>query len=417
MRTAIPAFTRWFDVLALALVALAVSAFFDSAVAQDDTCLWRGPYGTTPGASNTLYADLGARYWSAQFTVPAGAQVLVHGQYPQSRYMSYTAYTSTGTASSLHDISINPDADGSINPFIAGNARLLTPRNYTVYFVPGSAPSSGAAPNTVYSGTTDNTFTLIYREYVPDSGTDITGNAGYPQPTVINADGSTVTGSAACTELQASSGLLTIAQPNLVAYLGFYLVGGPLGLLDQWQQLGPILTAALSGANWFPTPDNAYLEMNLNRNEGVVAVLTGTLPTTPTTLYGDAVMGTGDLRYWSVCMYEFYTQKATSCLFDQQLQTDASGNYVIAISRTADRPSNATNTCGFNWMQWSDAGDGAAFPNAGMLMLRNMLPSSSFTQAIQNVPGGVLPSLTMGPYLPTVTHQSVAQFQARGCSS
>ncbi len=128
-------------------------------------------------------------------------------------------------------------------------------------------------------------------------------------------------------------------------------------------------------------------------------------------------MGTGNMRYWSICSYELFSQKVAGCLFDQTLKTDSAGNYVIAVSRSADRPSNANAACGYNWIQWSDNGDGNGNTNDGFIALRNLLPDPSFGQSVQNAALlGIGAPLTMGAYLPAISYSSVSAFQARGCS-
>ncbi|PXV52287.1 hypothetical protein SAMN04487785_105358 [Dyella jiangningensis] len=383
------------------------------------TCFWQGPYSVAdlPVYNQPPYPDTHAAYWTAQFVIPAGASVVLNGTYPVARYMSLISYhTANATpVSDLPDIGIQPDA-GSINPFVAGAPRYgSSPTNYTVQLAAGNAPSSPAA-NTLYSGTTDQTMTVMYRVYVPDNGLDEAGGVALPAMSIHNADGSITTGSAACSAAQASQSLIPTTIIGQLAYLPVRLADPPLPVVV-WLQTRLILMAAL--VDGFANPDNAYLEASLSRNYGTVAVVTGLRPTTPQTLPNAAVMGTGNMRYWSLCTYEFYTEATTDCAFDQGLITDSTGNYTIAISQTADRPSNAVPNCGFNWLHWSEAGDGDGHTNDGFLILRNMLPDPSFTHAIQNVPlpvAAATSALVMGPYLPTVTYMSKADFEAKGCS-
>ncbi len=403
----------------LALLAALLSPGVLRANSGLNTCFWQGPYSVAdlPVYNQPPYPDTHATYWTAQFVIPVRASVVLNGTYPVARYMSLISYhTANATpVSDLPDIGIQPDT-GSINPFVAGAPRYgSSPTNYTVQLVAGSAPSSPAA-NTLYSGTTDQTMTVMYRVYVPDNGLDEAGGAALPAMSIHNADGSTTTGSAACSAVQASQSLIPTTIIGQLAYLPVRLADPPLPVVV-WLQTRLILMAAL--VDGFANPDNAYLEASLSRNYGTVAVVTGLRPTTPQTLPNAAVMGTGNMRYWSLCTYEFYTEATTDCAFDQGLVTDSAGNYTIAISQAADRPSNAVPSCGFNWLHWSEAGDGDGHTNDGFLILRNMLPDPSFTHAIQNVPlpvAAATSALVMGPYLPTVTYMSKADFEAKGCS-
>jgi hypothetical protein len=388
------------------------------ATAGPDTCFWQGPYpGHDPTGNYQLpFADTHATYWTAQFTVPAGATVVLNGAYPVARYMALTSYypANQTPVDGLSDTKIQPDA-GSINPYIAGEPRYSgSPANYTVQLVAGLTPLSPAA-NTLYSGTTNQTMSLMYRVYVPDNGFDVAGGVALPAMSVHNADGSVTTGSAACSAVQASQSLVPTDLIGQVAYIPVRVADPPLPVVA-WGQARLLLMATLLN-NGYANPDNAYLEASLSRNYGAVAVISGRLPTTPDTLPNAATMGTGNMRYWSLCSDELYLESPTDCLFDQELVTDSSGNYTIAVSQVADQPSNAIPSCGFNWLHWSEAGDGDGNTNDGFLVLRNMLPDPSFMHAIQNttVPGTW--PLVMGSYLPSVTYMSKADFEAKGCSS
>lgn len=379
------------------------------------TCLWQGPYSINdlPVYNQPPYPDTHAAYWTAQFTLPAGATAVLNGAYPVSRYMSLISYQGANetAVSDLPDTRIQPDA-GSINPFVAGAPRYGgSPSNYTVQLVAGATPASPAV-NTLYSGNTNQTMTVMYRVYVPDSGFNEAGGVALPSMSVHNADGSITTGSAACSEVQASQSLVPTIIISPLEYVVVSALDLPLPVVT-WSQAR--LAAMATLVDGFQNPDNGYLEAALSRIYGTVAVVTGQLPTVAQTLPNAATMGSGDLRYWSLCSYAFYTETAVDCAFDQSLVTDSTGHYTIAVSQTADQPTNAVPSCGFNWLHWPEAGDGFGHPNDGFLVLRNMLPNASFTQAIQSatVPGTW--PLVMGSYLPTVTYMSTEDFEEKGC--
>jgi hypothetical protein len=162
--------------------------------------------------------------------------------------------------------------------------------------------------------------------------------------------------------------------------------------------------------------DNAYLTAFVNRGFGPVLVLRGKLPTTPRTHNGEPFMGTGQLRYWSICQNEsLATTKATACLYDEQIPVDRYGHYTIVTSIPADRPDNATTRCGVGYLPWPADGDGAGHLDDGFLIVRNMLPSPWFHQAVQDTVTPGDEAAVMGPYLPTGRYMTTAQFEARGC--
>ena len=100
-----------------------------------------------------------------------------------------------------------------------------------------------------------------------------------------------------------------------------------------------------------------YLGRNLSVPEGKVAVLTGRLPTFPSTRNGEPVMGTGQVRYWSICGIDqdpLSPMPATTihAITDDEVVADALNNYVIVYSRPEDRPSNALASRGVSWVDW-----------------------------------------------------------------
>ena len=60
-------------------------------------------------------------------------------------------------------------------------------------------------------------------------------------------------------------------------------------------------------------------------------------------------------------------------------------------------------------------GDGAGDPNYGALIMRNMLASPDFAQAIQRVARPGAEAEVMGPYFPRSAYTTRAEFEARGC--
>jgi hypothetical protein len=119
------------------------------------------------------------------------------------------------------------------------------------------------------------------------------------------------------------------------------------------------------------------------------------------------VMGTGQLRYWSFCTNAPTTQ-VYACHNDDQIPTDAHGDYTVVISTAAARPGNATTRCGIAWIP-------AGPLSQSVVLLRNMLPDPSFAQAIQNAQPGT-EQQTMGAYYPRGTYYATpADFERLGC--
>lgn len=80
--------------------------------------------------------------------------------------------------------------------------------------------------------------------------------------------------------------------------------------------------------------------------------------TTPKTFNGEAKMGEGQFRYWSMCSNQgFANSRVNGCVYDEQTPVGPEGFYTIVVSRKADRPRNAIRACGVAWlpvaMAWS----------------------------------------------------------------
>jgi hypothetical protein len=118
-------------------------------------------------------------------------------------------------------------------------------------------------------------------------------------------------------------------------------------------------------------------------------------------------MGTGLLRYWSICSNDGLSERYFDCLTDDTIITDPLGNYTIVVSNTQNRPSNATASCGISWLNWGPLSD-------SLLIVRNMLPAPTFSQAIQRVLVGH-EAAGMGAYYPSTAYTTRAGVESHGC--
>lgn len=387
---------------------------------------------------DATFPDTGARYWGAGFQIPPGGYLEIKGQYPHARYFSFETYTSQSQAiDGLHDAEIGPDA-GSSNPYLPGAWRDVSKRSYTVYIVNAPVPASGRAPNTIYTSTTDGSkseptgFAQIgYRIYLPDIGEDDTGGVGLPTITAVQADGSSVLEQGGCQIITLPD--LGLQQIGAALGDGFPISGpGVLGLnplhwrkytnavtsssaapLDnevtgsEYDQAAGEFDATLPSGGFFENVDTAYLFAYADREFGQVLALRGRVPTTPQTTLGQPTMGSGQLRYWSICSFS-WTSSVYGCADDSDVPPRNHHRFLVVASTAAARPSNAILACGVNWIPLGPE------PQA-VLLLRNMLPAPSFRQAVQDSTVGT-EQQTLGPYYPVGTYyQTTADFEALGC--
>jgi hypothetical protein len=103
-----------------------------------------------------------------------------------------------------------------------------------------------------------------------------------------------------------------------------------------------------------------YLVNNVCLGAGKVYALAGRLPTTPKTRNGEPTMTAAQARYWSITGYSTaygldpnfaYGAEITSVM-DDEIVTNASGDYILLYGRAQDRPANATAANGVTWVDW-----------------------------------------------------------------
>lgn len=409
-------------------------------------CMWkeaatsRSHTGEDP--LNFAYPDTNVNYWSSQFTIPEGAKVYLDADYPYSRHSSLVSYTATGErVNSLRDVELVPNA-GVTNPFIVGNNRLEKARGYQAEIKLGDQPAT-PEKNTLYAPkTASNEVAVLYRIYVPNKGYTAKAGVSFPRFRVVLANGEVKQGNDACQILQVKDkGISNAAMPK-EQYAAFAntqnTVGFPAQTIPKWYTAynGPANIACifkLQGMtqcegvpterklNHWATPDNEYVFATLSRDLGKVVVLRAKAPTTTKTFNNDTVVNNSDMRYWSICTNELASTATNHCLYDEDVtERDQDGYYNIVVSLPEDRPTNATESCGYHYLESNPRGAGypelgAKSSNIEFLLMRHLLPNSNFTKAIQNTKIWGDESTVIGEYLPTITYTSKADFEALGC--
>jgi hypothetical protein len=416
---------------------------------KDSTCFWN--IGVVNGGTiNIAYPDADANYWAAGYTLPAGATLRIHGEYPYARFASVQSYDLLGVGvDALDDAMIEPDP-GSDNPFRPGVPRDVAHRSFTVTLA-DAAPDAALEPdqragqparNVLYTkpaGDTTGLHAVLWRVYVPDRGRGLRGGVPLPEPELTLADGRVLTGQALCDAVTSQQHRLPDLSALLVSRSQYdamrYRPGVPpyfpaqprpqwrvqynrAYLLSLWTG-ETIANPSKSGqGGFFPNVFNQYARAAINRKLGPVVAFRGTLPTTPRTSRGGGVTPQAtQLRYVSLCMNEsVVTTRVMDCVYDEQIPLDSRRRYVVVTSRAADRPRNARRRCGVAWIEWSPRGDGARDHDFGWMQLRNMLPSPSFHHAIQDTRTPGDERRVLGPYLPTGTYYaSKRAFEKLGC--
>lgn len=414
-------------------------------VPGERTCFWsQGPYSGDP-YFNIAWPDTNTIYWGAKFTMPEGAKLSLEGQFAHSRYTSYTSYDDRGQpVETLADYLITP-LPGHTNPARDGADRKASKRSYAIDVTAVSQRDTSRVEGFFNEGTTSKTIAapknngtqqvIILRNYTPDKGTGITGGVPLPAPVLTLASGQVLRGAAACKALNSSQLLQVQADAfgmPIARYRELLTLPGkpdthPATRPSTWyaqfdrKQFEGIFTGEVGNferksEGFYPTVDNQYIRTFINRKFGPIYVLRGTLPKTPKTMSGDAVMNTkdADMRYWSICsQHGAANTTVVKCLNDEEVITSgAQRSYIIAFSRAADRPRVAYPECGINWLPIPDDGDGMFDPDQGNLLMRNMLARPDFPHSIQNVKKTGEERTVMGTYLPTGAYMSKDIFES-----
>jgi hypothetical protein len=99
------------------------------------------------------------------------------------------------------------------------------------------------------------------------------------------------------------------------------------------------------------------------------------------------------LRYWSFCQNDPFSQRYVACRRDDQVRRHL-GEYTIVISPPSAWPAAARRRCArvASWIPWGPQPQ-------GVVLYRQMLPSPAFRQAIQNIAYGS-EKTGMGGYYP-----------------
>jgi hypothetical protein len=384
---------------------------------QLPSCGW--PFDVNAQELNIAYPDTHTNYWVQPYTMDASGEVVIQGSYAFARYFSFVTYTADGQpiGESVHDNEIVPDA-GSVNPFTTFPAPTdPNQRKYTVRVTPTTPPpgQTNVLPG-LPQGTASGTGYLIYRLYVPDNPNDPKAGVALPSVTVNGAPLTT------CTDAEQR-----VLDRVLAANVSIN------GADPSTFELSPSLwrrSPNLGGL--FANPDNQYVIAATQWAPGRLVVVRGKAPTFPNT--GDPVnqpvTTPTQLRYWSFCSNELQDPfPAVLCQADAETALDPNGYYTYVVSVPQDRPANAIAANGVTWLPW-EIRTTATYPTSvvnGFLILRNMLPATTFTQAIQDVPapstGPTADQLAaqaksvMGAYYPMGVYCDKAVFEAGGAAA
>jgi len=321
-------------------------------------CAW--PFIVDVDDENLAYPDPNATYWAIPLELAANETLTLQGTYPSARFMAVTLYTATGdTLAQLSDFEIAPDP-GSANPYADAAPPPEAGRRWKLTIVPSGGQAS--TPNVLELEPGQTAGWVLYRVYLGNPTGDRQGSA--PLPTAVRRRNGQVTQTLPpCTQFlpgTAVTDLLKAAMPEPV------LVTGP-----------PQFFRLADTDGLFANEANAYLTAYADAKPGEILVIRGKVPTEPDTELGESVVGNFDMRYFSITSnLNEKPYPTVDGLYGNQLPRDEAGLYTVVVARDEDIPWNSTEF--FALLAWGDG-------NSQAVIVRNMLPASSFDAAIQDV--------------------------------
>lgn len=369
-------------------------------------CGW--PLKADPDLLNIAWPDQSAEYWAAPFYAAPGSTMTITGDFPLARYMSFHLYEGSFPVDAVTDFQIEPTSGK--NPYVAGNARALG-GTYVLHVAYGQRPAH-PAPNTLYAaslnGEPNVAGVILYRLYLAQGDTTggvplptiqytrTTGDSALPCPDTTAVDNGMVNQA-----IQSSS--LPVEWPSQVPPTSSAPTWGISRSGASPTSAGPVTVN--SGNPFFANFDNVYLSLDAYRDRGDVVAFRAKAPSFADTARA-SMMPTAQLRYWSVCSNDFPTTRYVACTPDQDIRLDADGYFTVVLSDAAHRPTNLLPTD-----NWLPAGP---YPDI-FVLYRQMLPESSFSQAIAFAPSAAAASETMGAYYPDTVICTTSAFDKNRC--
>jgi hypothetical protein len=337
--------------------------------------------------------------------------VKITGEFPHARYVSFMVYGGSRSEpfSTLTDYELIPDP-GNVNPFLPGEDRAATNRQYTIYAIwEGSGLDPGAYTNVLTVPASEDFINIMMRVYRPDDGLDELG--GVPLPRV---------------EIARAAGPVKVPRYGLASDWGDLLQ--MFGVVryqeaESYRRMHDetaIEFYHLSREGGLPNADAPYLDAALGATgfgrDAKLAVMRFRPPT-----FEDrhdkntTITGTRDVRYYSFCTSDVATGFNSRCISDNELKVDEDGMVTLVVypSVLEDRVKRS----GLNRLLRGHS-------ETASLTYRQLLPDEYFVGSARNVP--VLPSplqddvdlsyyqasAFIGEYAPTGVYYTGREFEA-----
>lgn len=361
--------------------------------------------------------DQNVGYFGITAKVKMGERIVIKGQFPHCRYISFSVYDQNFmVADFLTDVKIKPSSGA--NPFVPGTDRSQKwLGEYEIQVVMDAPPKGERPPNTLYAGLALNGkpnrfMALGYRVYLPDKGLGLrdkyplalSGGVPPPELTLFNKKGEPYFQSARTRKIALFHlfGSLYMANRKKYKDPGSFL-GEPQSP-PVW--LNNSSLADKRSSTVVPNDDTAYIATPVSGKYGQLLVLRWKAPRTPMDSWlGKPISPDVDMRYWSVS-FDYVDMKEKGIMVlsektfadvDAPILPDGTRQMIIGIGGM-ERPASVPPE------QWF----GIAH-NEGMLIVRNIVITPSFSGNFWNLPAGPIP-IEYDKYTPGGVYCSVEEF-------
>lgn len=365
----------------------------------------RFPYLLDTSASNYF----SNRFWNGSgapegfVEVPEGGKVVFKGQYLRCRYFAFhPSDFDTNTLPTLVDEDIVPDS-GSVNPFC--QATEVNSAQYFTAQLTFNEPPAVPEPNTMYAGKkrdgeSNPAVFLLLRTTDSVLGAMPPNSTGVPLPslTVYDADGNIVQTFEKCDPYPPGTDL-----PYETTRFA------SLPIPDHRTIVAP--EAFNTRSNWglpydiLASDDILYLNAPYTRRLGDVLVVRGKALTTANPPEVPVYAPGLQIRGFTLTNYNFWAGICNDALVDQQLLLDENGYYTVVLSTQENRPANAQDDKGVNWMDWGPYLD-------GQLTFRLLLRQNPLLLKLKAQAHGEIDDPEIVEYLPVAKHCSQEQFES-----
>lgn len=325
-----------------------------------------------------FYPDQKVAYWLYEFEIEADSTVGLRfsGAFPESRYMSFTAYTMNDRdiSGAIRDEHIEPSSGK--NPFRWGNRGRGGVSKDGSPDVPGDGAEGtyavAAVPHESARLDESNTFALpetdsskqfvaiLYRVYLPDKGADDTGGVGLPRIEAFDDE----TGERVRCPAP--------VEPTVSPQLGS--TGGDGGQRSANPPNPVWLDKELSfihvrGNGYFGNDDTKYLAALTNRAYGSLVAHRWRAPTHAETYDTEPGNYEGEVRYWSMSIGDLSDTTTNNTVADYECEL-TEGFVHLLCGPEALRP-RYEDVDGLTYLSWN----GARNP---LFIYRNQIARSTF---------------------------------------